>query len=166
MPQTQDLASTRLADQLERGFRGGAWHGPAIMEVLAGLNATAAQWHPDPASYSIAEIVGHITYWLEDARRQLHGQTRPKGEPTSDWTRSGLDSEGAWQAIRGALEEAHRNLRAEVLMLPEDRLEESMPGSDTTIRGLLVGTLQHNAYHAGQIALLRKLAEAQAGGHP
>ena len=61
MPQTQDLASTRLADQLERSFRGGAWHGPALMEVLAGVDAAVARWHPEPASHSIADIVGHLT---------------------------------------------------------------------------------------------------------
>jgi len=166
MPQTQDLASTRLADQLERSFRGGAWHGPALMEVLAGVDAAGARWHPEPASHSIADIVGHLTYWLEDTWRQLLGESRPQGESGSDWGQPGLDSEAAWESVCAALEVAHVRLRAEVLQLTETRLDEARPGSDTTIRGLLIGTLQHNAYHAGQIALLRKLAEAAAGRRP
>jgi hypothetical protein len=34
-------------------------------------------------------------------------------------------------------------------------------GSDPTVRGLLVGILQHNAYHGGQIVLLRKAGAAE-----
>jgi len=166
MPQTQDLASTRLADQFERGFRGGAWHGPALMEILAGIDVAAARWHPGPTSHSIAEIVGHLTYWLEDTWRQILGEARPLGESGSDWGQPEPDSDTAWQAALADLEAGHGHLWAEVLRLTESRLDEARPGSDTTIRGLLIGTLQHNAYHAGQIALLRKLAEAAAGRRP
>jgi len=163
MAQTQDLAPTRLADQLERGFRGGAWHGPAVMELLSGVDEALAQWRPAPASHSIAEIVGHLTYWLEETQGQIAGLARPQGEPGSDWGPSVLTSKTAWQAAYAALEEAHGRLQTAVLDLAETRLDEARSGSDTTIRGLLQGTLQHNAYHAGQIALLRKLAEAALG---
>lgn len=164
MAQTQDLAPTRLADQLERGFRGGAWHGPALMELLAGLGAEGARWRPAPASHSIADLVGHLTYWLEDAHRQIAGMPRQPLEAEADWAARTPTSEADWQAACAALEAAHAGLRAAVLDLDESRLDEARSGSDTTIRGLLQGTLQHNAYHAGQIALLRKLAEA--GGRP
>lgn len=163
MAQIQDLAPARLADQLERGFRGGAWHGPALMELLAGLGAEQARWRPDPASHAIADLVGHLTYWLEDARRQVLRAPRLPHAPGADWAAPAPDSEAAWQALLAALEAAHAGLRAAVLDLEEGRLDEARSGSDTTIRGVLQGTLQHNAYHAGQIALLRRLAEA--GGH-
>lgn len=164
MAQTQVLAPTRLADQLERAFQGGAWHGPAVMELLSAVDAPLARWHPGPKTHSIAAIVGHLTYWLEEVRWQLLGGARP-AEPGPDW---GLDpdSEAAWLALRDALEEAHVQLRAAVLAFPESRLDEVRSGADTTIRGLLLGTLQHNAYHAGQIALVRKLAEGGREGLP
>lgn len=160
MPQAQDLAPVRLADQLERGFRGGAWHGPALMELLAGLGLEGARWRPDPASHGIADLVGHLTYWLEDTRRQLVGMPRLGGGAEADWATPIPASEAAWQAACAALEEAYGGLRAAILDLEEGRLDEARSGSDTTIRGLLQGTLQHNAYHAGQIALLRRQAEA------
>jgi hypothetical protein len=28
----------RIVDQLRRGLKGGAWHGPAVLELLAGVN--------------------------------------------------------------------------------------------------------------------------------
>lgn len=166
MDQTQDLAPTRLADQLERAFRGGAWHGPALMEILSDLPVAVARWQPETAGHSIAEMVGHLTYWLEDTSRRIRGESLPQGEPGGDWGHPKLDSEAAWQSQLEALEKAHVRLRAEVLGLSESCLDEARPGSDTTFRGLLLGTLQHNAYHAGQMALLRKLAEAAVGRQP
>lgn len=166
MAQIQDLAPTRLADQLERGFRGGAWHGPAVMELLSGVDGALAQWRPGPNRHSMAEIAGHLAYWLEDAQCQIVGTARPQGEPGSDWGPPELGSEAAWQAVCAALEEAHGRLREAVLHLEEGSLDEARSGFDTTIRGLLLGTLQHNAYHAGQLALLRKLAEAADGRLP
>jgi hypothetical protein len=166
MTQIQDLAPTRLADQLERGFRGGAWHGPAVMELLSGVDAGLAQWRPGPAGHSLAETVGHLVFWLEDARRQLLGASRLPSEQGSDWGPAKLVSEAAWQALCASLEEAHGGLRTAILQLEEGRLDEARSGSDTTIRGLLLGTLQHSAYHAGQMALVRKLAEAAGQGLP
>ena len=166
MAQSQDLAPTRLADQLERGFRGGSWHGPALMELLSGVDGRLAQWRPGPATHSIAELVGHLAYWLEDTERQIVGANRPQYVPGSDWGPAKLDSDATWQTACAALEEAHGRLWTAVHELEEARLDEVRSGSDTTIRGLLLGILQHNAYHAGQIALLRKQAEAAAGRTP
>lgn len=162
----QDPAPTRLADQLERAFHGGAWHGPAVMELLAGVDGALAQWRPGPATHSIAEIVGHLRYWMEDARGQILGMPKAPGQPGADWGPADLGSETAWRALCSALEDAHCGLRNAVLQLDEGGLDQARPGSDTTIRGLLLGTLQHNAYHAGQIALLRKQAEAARERQP
>jgi uncharacterized damage-inducible protein DinB len=136
------------------------------MELLSGLDATLAQWHPGSTGHSVAETVGHLAYWLEDTWRQIIGEARLQGESGSDWGPAALESEGAWLVLCQSLEEAHGRLRAAILHLEESRLDEARPGSDTTIRGLLLGTLQHNAYHAGQIALVRKLAETAGGGLP
>ncbi|MCP4201672.1 MAG: DinB family protein, partial [bacterium] len=72
-------------------------------------------------------------------------------------------SEEAWRTVLSDLEEAHRSLHATVLELEDARLEDPVAGCDPTVRGLLLGVLQHNVYHAGQISVLKK-AEATPGG--
>ncbi|HJV38713.1 MAG TPA: DinB family protein [Holophagaceae bacterium] len=166
MPETCETTPTRLADQLERAFRGGAWHGPSVMELLAGVDAARARWRPGPSGHSIAELAGHLAYWMEDARRQILGEARTSPEAGGDWEAVAPGSDAAWQALCQALEAAHCGLRDAVRALEEARLDEARPGSDTTLRGLLLGTLQHNAYHAGQIGLIRKLSEAALGKLP
>jgi uncharacterized damage-inducible protein DinB len=151
-----------LADQLERAFRGGAWHGPSVSEALAGVDESAAAARPLPAAHSIWEIVHHLTAWNDVPRRRLDGE-RLQGLPAElDWPPVKDVSAGAWRAALAALENAHTALHARVRDLAESQLDDPVSGSDPTVRGMLFGILQHSAYHAGQIVLLRKAR----GGRP
>jgi uncharacterized damage-inducible protein DinB len=146
----------RLADQLERSFRGGAWHGPSVTEALADLTAEEAARRPIPAAHTIAEIVGHLATWTDVAHRRIAGEPVPRVTDDEDFPPGGAASEEAWNGSLERLEEAHRKLHEVVAGLDADGLDAPVSGSDPTVRGLVLGVLQHNTYHAGQIALLRK----------
>jgi len=151
-----------LADLLERGFRGGAWHGPALAEALAGVDEAKAAARPLAGAHSIWEIVNHLTVWNEVPRRRLDGERLQNLPPERDWPPADDLSAGAWRAAMAALAAAHAALHARVLELADGQLDDPVVGSDPTVRGMLFGVLQHNAYHAGQIVLLRK----PQGGRP
>ncbi len=162
MPQTENRQTeiAMLADQLERSFRGGAWHGPAVSEALAGVGAAAAAARPIPSAHSIWELTRHLTTWIDVARRRAGGEV-PEVAPEEDWPPTSGADEAAWTETLDALDEAHRKLLATLLDLDDGRLADPVAGSDPTLRGLLLGIVQHNTYHAGQIVLLKKAA---AGG--
>jgi hypothetical protein len=48
----------------------------------------------------------------------------------------------------------------------EARLSEPVAGSGPTVWAMLHGVVQHNLYHAGQIALLRKAADGAGEVRP
>lgn len=154
------IETARLADQLERSFRGGAWHGPSIEEALAAVDAVAARRRL-PGTHSLAEIAAHVAFWLEHAARRIDGAGDEGLAEGDDWPPVG-DSEEEWQALRARLDAAHRRLHAQVAALDDAALDGPVAGSDPTVRGLLHGILQHNAYHGGQIVLLAK-TESPAG---
>lgn len=165
METTDTTETARLADQLERAFRGGAWHGPALAETLIGVDAATAAAHPVPGAHSIWEIVHHAAAWTDIARRRMAGEAAGQVPLEEDWPPVPDDpSPEAWKAAQDALEQAHRRLHAAVLELPEHCLEDCVTGSDPTIRGLLLGLLQHQAYHAAQIVILQKAAVNGGGG--
>lgn len=145
-----------IADLLERAFRGGAWHGPAVAEALAGVDAATAAARPLAGAHSIWEIVHHLAVWNDVPRRRLDGERLQNLPPERDWPPVTDLSAGAWQAAQAALQDAHAALHARVLGLADGQLDDPVVGSDPTVRGMLFGVLQHNAYHAGQIVLLRK----------
>jgi uncharacterized damage-inducible protein DinB len=154
------VETARLADQLERSFRGGAWHGPSLAEALEGLDQAGAGRRPLAGAHSIAEIVGHAAFWIEVASRRLEGEAVAAVSAEEDWPPA-PGSEGEWRQRLADLDAAHRRLHAKVLALDDGDLDGAVAGCDPTVRGLLLGILQHNAYHGGQIAVLRKAEPAR-----
>jgi len=54
------------------------------------------------------------------------------------------------------LRQSHAQLIKLVSALPESRLSDRVPGKDYDVRFMLHGAVQHVAYHAGQIAILKR----------
>jgi uncharacterized damage-inducible protein DinB len=162
-PDPSRVESTRLADQLERSFHGGAWHGPSLAEALHGVDAATAARQLPGYAHTIAELTAHVTFWIDAGRRRMAGESVTNVPPEVDFPAGGAASEEAWRTTLRNLEEAHRRLHAALLALDDEQLDGAVAGSDPTVRGQLLGILQHNAYHAGQIVVLKKTAEAGSG---
>ncbi len=146
----------RIADQLARSYCGQAWHGPALAELLAGIAAGQAAGHPLPNLHSIWEIVLHVVSWHRAAIRALAGKPVPVLPWDEDWPALGDVGDAEWREALDALDQVNRELVAATRQLPDERLDETVPGSDYSVYFLLHGVVQHNLYHAGQIALLKK----------
>jgi uncharacterized damage-inducible protein DinB len=161
MPTATQVETTRLADQLERSFRGGAWHGPSLLEAVADVDASSAVSRLSPGTHTIHEIAWHAAFWIDASRRRIEGEDDSGLAPGADFPVEPTDAVAAWGETRERLEAAHRGLHDLVLSLADERLDDPVSGSDPTVRGLLLGLLQHNAYHAGQIVVLRKAQEGR-----
>jgi uncharacterized damage-inducible protein DinB len=161
-PDADRVEVTRLADQLERSFRGGAWHGPSVSEALEGVDATLAARRTIPGAHTIAELAAHIGFWIAEGQRRIEGTPSPSVSEAQNFPPDAAASPAAWKETLTQLEQAHRRLHSTVLALTDDRLPAAVAGSDPTTRGLLLGMVQHNAYHAGQIVLLRRAAAGHA----
>jgi uncharacterized damage-inducible protein DinB len=151
--------SARIADQLKRAFYGSAWHGPALMELLKDVDAHTAAARPPANVHSIWELLLHIAAWDGAASRRLEGHTaRLKGE--ANFPSVPEPTEAAWRDAVAATKRTHDALVAAVASLPASRLRDRCPGKPYDLYHLLHGVVQHELYHAGQIAILKKsLAE-------
>jgi uncharacterized damage-inducible protein DinB len=146
----------RIADQARRAFEKDAWHGPALSELLADVDHERARKRPIAGGHNIWELVLHITTWEKVAARRLAGEAVQVSDE-EDYPRVPLDGgEAAWKQALGELEAADRRLREAILAASEARLEQIVPGKDHTVYVMLHGVVQHNLYHAGQIAILKK----------
>ncbi len=158
MPGTHDETS-RIADQLRRAFAGEAWHGPALLEILDGLTAAGAAARPLASAHSIWEVVRHIAVWDDVARRRMAGEV-VQPAPHEDWPEvSRTATAGDWERTLDHLKRTHEALVAAVTTCPDARLPEKVPGKEPdyyTLYYMLHGIVQHELYHAGQIALLKK----------
>jgi uncharacterized damage-inducible protein DinB len=146
----------RIRHQLKIGYSGKAWHGPSLKENLEGITAEMAARHPIPGSHSIWELLLHITAWERETAAVLTGKDYVTLAGAEDWPPVTDSSEEAWKAALASLETTHQTLVDEVRKLSDESLETQVPGREFTFYVLLHGVIQHNLYHGGQIALLKK----------
>ena len=145
----------RIADQLRRAFEGDAWHGPAMLELLADVDAATAAARPIPDAHSIWELLLHVEAWDGAAIRRLGGKkTQLKGK--KNFPPAPKPTEAAWRAAVADAKRVHKSLVKTVVGLSEARLRERCPGKKYDFYHLLQGVAQHELYHAGQIAILKK----------
>jgi uncharacterized damage-inducible protein DinB len=145
----------RIAEQLRRAFSGDAWHGPAVLELLADVDAKTAASRPIPGAHSIWEIVEHLSAWEEALTHRMGGRATEL-DPEQDWPAVSDTSAAAWKRALDTLEQRHAALIAAVEALPEYRLLNDVPNREHDFYHMLHGCVQHELYHAGQIALLKK----------
>jgi len=148
--------SERIAEQLRRAWEGEAWHGPPLKEILAGVTAQQAAARPVAAAHTIWEIVLHIAAWEAIVLRRMGGETLIDVGEAVNWPPVRETSEAAWQGTQAALEAGNRKLREAIAQMSDERLRERVPGKQDSFYGELHGIVQHDLYHAGQIALLKK----------
>lgn len=146
----------RIAEQLRKAFEGEAWHGPSVRELLASTTRGQAAKRLIPGAHTIWEIVLHIGVWESVVRRRLSGESITDLAPEEDWPLVRDVSEPAWKKALEDLEQGHLQLRQSITQLTDERLGETVPGRDYPVYVMLHGIIQHDLYHAGQIALLKK----------
>lgn len=153
----------RILDQMDRAFDGDAWHGPPLKPMLDGLTAEDASKHPINGAHSIWELVQHIAAWNMIVRDELLGASASVASEV-DWPAVWEASEVQWHRAVQNLVEARSRLRKTVEGLRDEQLDERPSERTSNTRYLMLhGIVQHDLYHAGQIALLKKALRARAG---
>jgi uncharacterized damage-inducible protein DinB len=148
----------RIGSQLKRAFAGQAWHGPSLQELLADVTFEQAAARPFPNIHSIWELVLHLEAWTRTVTQCLEGQIMPEQLPMEEnWPQGESASETAWRGALAKLENGQRKLRDALRNLTDEKLEQIVPGRPYSFYFMLHGTIQHILYHAGQIALLKKV---------
>jgi uncharacterized damage-inducible protein DinB len=151
-----------LIDQLQRSVSGPAWHGDALAQLLADVTAEEARFRPAPDVHSIWEITLHIAAWAREVASRMRGNQ--PGEPAGgDWRKAQGRDDKAWEAAIQEVFDACDELIAEIRKQSEADLEtmigtnpEPALATGFSRAASVLGVIQHNAYHGGQIALLKK----------
>ena len=147
----------RINIQLKNAHQGGAWHGPALNELLMGVTAAQAAQHPVEETHSIWELVNHIAAWEAIVTQRLRGEEVSNVPDEINFPPVTDESENAWQAALQHAAATNQALRDALQAAGDARLNEPAPGKQHTLYFEVHGALQHTLYHAGQITLLKKL---------
>ncbi|MGH7459634.1 MAG: Clp protease N-terminal domain-containing protein [Longimicrobiales bacterium] len=148
----------RLLRQLEQTYNGPSWHGPTLRELLVDVTPEQAARRGLASAHSIWEIVLHSAAWKRVVATRLDGKKASlQGE--EDWPTVQDTSAESWQAALADLDAANEAVIQRVAELADTDLNLSVPGQKVSIYATVHGVLQHDIYHAGQIALLKKTVQ-------
>lgn len=150
-----------IARTLRENFDGGAWHGPSVQTALAAVDAGLARWRPAPRRNCIWDITLHLAYTRFIMVRRLTRapyQRFPRALAHSWWPAlPPRRSDAAWEEDVTLLRAWHALLLEVVAHAPARVLRSTRPGQRRTLADEVLGVATHDAYHAGQIQLLRRL---------
>ena len=145
----------RIQDQLKRAFEADAWHGPAVMEVLNGVTAKQASARPIPNAHSIWEIALHISGWVGVMKSRVERKWMDLPEE-GDWPPVEDASPAAWEKTLKLLKTRHAGLQKAISRHSAKDLDKPIAKGRSTLYASLHGIIQHDLYHAGQMAVLKK----------
>lgn len=164
MTRATDGATMRdaLLQQYRATHDGDPWYGTSRVRLLRGISAQQAAATPIAGAPSIWALVLHMTAWTEEVLRRLHGASA--AEPArGDWPVVPEASENGWRAAKAALTRAHGALCEAIVEAPTSVLSQRVGqsrepalGTGVTVVEMLIGLVQHDAYHLGQIATVRR----------
>ena len=142
----------RLFSDLQHGD---CWVGTNFKEALHSVDAATASKIITSEINSIWHLVFHIIYWRTSVINRLNGNLNPP--PFSDFKLPDDVNEQTWKQTLHDFESTYHLLRSTINHFKAENLEKPSPKAGQTYYQLVIGCLQHDTYHLGQIVLIRKL---------
>lgn len=148
----------RIKHALKMIYNGSPWHGASLLHLLKGVDYLQASQRPVSGGHTIWELVQHILNWREFAIKKMEGETDfdITLNSSDDWVYSQAPIEAQWQNLLSELVASQQTILEILESWFDEQLDEKVPGKDYTFYTLLQGIMDHDIYHAGQLALVRK----------
>ena len=133
---------------------GDCWVGTNFKEALHGVDHTNAARNVTRIANSIWQLTAHITYWRTRVVNRITGSDNPP--PFADFLLPDVLNDHSWRQTLHDFESAYHLLRNAIHYFKEENLDKPSPKEGQSYYQVIMGCLQHDAYHLGQIVLLKK----------
>ena len=128
----------------------------SLKTVLDGLTPEQAAWKPHGVENSIWNTLNHIIFWTERWLQRYRGELNEPQDVDNDTTFQSDETD--WNATLHKLDSVMTEWRDKLEKIDEAKLESPVNEEyKAPWRSPLAQQNIHNAYHIGQILLLRKL---------
>ena len=155
-----------LKHRLNDSWHGTPWYGDSSDKIMKGITAAEAARQLAPDTHTIWQIVLHMTAWTEAVAGRVRG-IGARAPDRGDWPKVESTSPDAWIISLADLETARKQLLSDLDAAHEEDLHlhvkhYSPPFGDSGITrgGTIVGLIEHDAYHMGQVALIKRALRA------
>lgn len=152
---------TLLLEQMGYRFEdtSGFWFVP-LSVALDGVTALVASWRPNETFNTIWQLVNHLTFWTEFVSNRLNGAP-PTGQRIDNQVTFGEpgnpEDEQGWRETVSRLYLVYREFHTRLETASGVDMSRTFNSAGTPGATVISNCLMHDAYHVGQIVLLRKL---------
>jgi uncharacterized damage-inducible protein DinB len=147
-----------IIKNFETTLSGQPWFGRAVYEILQEVDEAKANIKPNGSDHSMIVLLWHMNTWAEFVLGSLENKTAEemKAIEANDWRE--IDPKiHTWKKGLEQLKSTHTKI-IEILSDKEDSfLSEIVPTRKFNFRFMLNGLIQHNIYHLGQVAFVKKM---------
>ena len=147
-----------IIKSFESTLSGQPWFGRAVYEILEEVDEVKANIKPNGSDHSMIVLLWHMNTWAGFVLGSLENKTAEemKAIEANDWRE--IDPKiHTWKKGMEQLRVTHNKI-VEILSKKEDSfLSEIVPTRKFNYRFMLNGLIQHNIYHLGQVAFLKKM---------
>lgn len=151
-----------LSNELYNSIFGEPWYGSSAVIILKDISIEQAFQKPIPSAHNIIELTLHIAAWTEETLSRFNGN-KPSEPQIGDWPVPENKTAEYWKTVKQNLFDTTNKLISVVQKFPEENLVNIVGedrnialGTGVSFEELISGLVQHNAYHLGQISLLKK----------
>lgn len=139
-------------------YEKGAWFGDTYMEKLADVTEKEAFTPPMKGVHTIAELVAHVIYWRSPIIKKLSGDKEYKGSVDSpdNWPSLEQLKKKGWKSLLNDFAESQKQLLV-ALKGAKPEFFEGEYAAGSTWDYVTEGIVQHDVYHLGQLALVKKM---------
>lgn len=145
----------KIIENLDTVFRGDAWHGPSMMEIINSLPVKAVDQKHGLSKRTISQLMFHLLAWrkfiIEKLDENIHYQLETEEQ---NWGTPTETSAENWPKLIQELKETQEALLDKLENLDDSLLQKRVPGEYYDFYKLLTGMIQHDTYHLGMIWVL------------
>jgi len=147
-----------IIDSLDDTLNGEPWYGKAVFKLLNEIDESKVFTKPSNREHSLIELLWHMNTWAGFTLANI--EKRSKEElleiEKNDWRIIEINIK-YWKKGLEELKSVHKKIVTALSAKDDSLLDEIVPNRRYTFRYMLHGLIQHNIYHTGQIAYLKKL---------
>lgn len=132
----------------------------AVRNVLDGVTAEQAAWKAEGTNNSIWESLAHLTYYNNAYLLRFKGEKHEDRKADNDATFDAPESPGEddWNAEVAKFDLVMREFRLLIEQADDSIFDRQVSEKNTASWAELILNINaHNAYHGGQMLLIRKL---------
>lgn len=143
---------------LQRVNSGQPWFGRSVYSILEEVDSAKAYQRPNNTEHSLADLLYHMHTWAAFTLRRIEGDKEQDlaAFEKMDWRE--IDPKvHTWEKGLADFKQTHEKIIRLLNEKDDQFLEEQVDYRQYNFRFLINGLIQHNIYHLGQVAYLRKL---------